>query len=75
MIHNLSSDELLDDMNMPIMDGVECAAVKPYAQGVLLIEAENDIQKECKDSECNETECIWWYWKFAGCFFSEIHHE
>ena len=39
MINNLSRDELLNDMDMPVMNGVKCPAVKPYAQGDLLIEA------------------------------------
>ena len=75
MINNLSRDELLDDMDMTVMYRVECPAVKPYAQCVLLIEAKNDIQKECKDTKGNKSECIWWDRKFAGCFFSESDHE
>jgi hypothetical protein len=57
------------------MNGVECAAIKPYAQGLLLIEAKNDIQKECKDSECNKTECIGRKGKFTNNFGVEHHHE
>ena len=74
MINNLSRDELLDDMDMTVMNWVECPAVKPYAQCGLLIEAKNDVQKECKDTECDKTECVWWNGKFAGSFFSEIDH-
>jgi hypothetical protein len=58
VIHNLARDELLNNMNMPIMNGVECAAVKPNAQGLLLIEAKNDVKKECKYSKGDKTECV-----------------
>jgi len=75
VINNLSSNELLDDVEMPIMNGVECPAVKPYAQCELLIEAKNDVKKEGKDTKCNEAKSIRWDRKFAGSFFSEIHHE
>jgi hypothetical protein len=62
-------------MNMPIMNGVECAAVKPYAQGDLLIEAKNDIQKECEYSKGDKPESIWRKWEFASNFSVEHHHE
>jgi len=76
MINNLSRDELLDDVDMTVVNGVECPAVKPYAQCVLLIETKNDVQKECEDSKCNKSEYIWWDWKFADGFFSVEHdHE
>ena len=68
MINNFSRDELLDDVDVTVMNGVECPAVKPYAQCVLLIEAKNDIQKECKDTERNESENIWLDWEFASYF-------
>jgi hypothetical protein len=74
MIDNLSRDELLDDVDMTVMNGVECPAVKPNAQCVLLIEAKNDVQKECKDAKCDKSECVWRNWKFAGSFFSEFDH-
>jgi len=75
VINNLARNELLDDVEMPVMNGVECPAVKPYAQCELLIEAKNDVKKECKDTKCNQPKSIWWDRKFAGSFFSEIHHE
>jgi hypothetical protein len=74
VIDNLSRDELLDDVEMTVMNRVESPAVKPYAQSGLLIEAKNDVKKECKDAECDKTECIWWNWQFAGSFFSEFDH-
>jgi hypothetical protein len=57
------------------MNGVECAAVKPYAQGLLLIEAKNDIQKECKYSKGDKSECIRRKGKFTNNFGVEHHHE
>ena len=46
MIDNISRDELLDDVDMTIVNGVKCPAVKPYAQSGLLVEAKNDVKKE-----------------------------
>jgi hypothetical protein len=75
VINNLSRDELLDDMDMPVMNGVKCPAVKPYAQGDLLIEAKNDIQKECEYSKGDKPESIWREREFANNFSVEHHHE
>jgi len=75
VINNLSRDELLDDMDMPVMNGVKCSAVKPYAQGDLLIEAKNDIQKECEYSKGDKPESVWRKWEFANNFSVEHHHE
>jgi hypothetical protein len=58
VIDNLSRDELLDNVDVTVMNGVECAAVKPNAQGLLLIEAKNDVKKECKYSKGDKTECV-----------------
>ena len=46
MIDNISRDELFDDVNMTVVNGVKSPAVKPYAQSGLLIEAKNDVKKE-----------------------------
>lgn len=73
MIDNLSGDELLDDVKMPIMNWVECPAVKPYSQCELLIEAEYDVQEECKYSESDEAKTVWWHWQMAGSFTEKIH--
>jgi hypothetical protein len=66
VIDNLSRDELSDDMDMTIMNWVECPAVKPYAQCGLLIEAKYDVQKECKNAEGDQTKSSWWNWKMTG---------
>jgi hypothetical protein len=60
VVNNFSCDELCDDVDVTVMNRVKGPAVKPYAQCELLIEAKNDVQKEGKDTECNESECIWW---------------
>ena len=75
MINNLPRDELLDNVDMTVMNGVKCPAVEPEAQCELLIETKNDIQEKCEDTECNKPKCVWWKWKFAMCFRSEINHE
>jgi hypothetical protein len=62
-------------MDMPVMNGVKCPAVKPYAQGDLLIEAKNDIQKECEYSKGDKAESIRRKWEFANNFSVEHHHE
>ena len=53
-------------MDMTIMNWVECPAVKPYAQCGLLVEAKNDVQKECENAEGNQTKGSWWNWKMTG---------
>ena len=68
MIDNFSRDELLNDVDMTVVDGVESPAIKPYAQCELLIEAKYNVQEKGKDSEGDESKGIWRHWKMAGCF-------
>ena len=75
MINNFSADELFDDVDVTVMNRVKGPAVKPYAQGVLLIEAKNYVQKEGKDTKGNKSKSIWRDREFAGSFFSESDHE